>query len=63
MSPNEKSSYYRLVNKQHDSLDYLLAPEDLEQAKKDAVDNKGNYKAEIFSIGATVLSAGLLSTL
>lgn len=41
----------------------MLAPEDLEEAKKDAIDNKGNYKSEIFSIGATVLSAGLLKNL
>jgi hypothetical protein len=41
----------------------LLAPEDIEEAKMEVIDNKGNYKSEVFSIGATVLSAALLDNL
>lgn len=44
-------------------FNFLLAPEDIDQAKKDLVNNKGNYKSEIFSIGATILSTGLLDNL
>jgi hypothetical protein len=40
-----------------------LAPEDLIEAKKASIDNKSNTKSEIFSIGATVLSAGILNSL
>lgn len=41
----------------------MIAPEDFEEAKKDAIDNKPNCYSETFSIGATVLSAGLLNNL
>ena len=41
----------------------LLAPEDLPELAKHAIDNKSNVQSEIFSIGATVISAGLLGDL
>lgn len=41
----------------------LLAPEDLAELAGNAIDNKGNQQSEVFSIGATVLSAGLLHDL
>lgn len=39
----------------------ILAPEDLLSAKERELDNKNNVKSEVFSIGATVISAGLLT--
>lgn len=41
----------------------MLAPEDFVELSKGATDNKVNTQSEVFSIGATVLSAGLLDTL
>ncbi len=41
----------------------LLAPEDFPELANNAIDNKSNKQSEVFSIGATVISAGLLDDL
>ena len=41
----------------------MLAPEDLQPPTLGQLDNSANTQSEVFSIGATILSAGILQDL
>lgn len=62
-STRETSAFEKAKDFENSALNVLLAPEDLPELAKHAIDNKTNVQSEIFSIGATVISAGLLSDL
>ena len=61
--PYERTNYAKFIDKKTPFNSLLLAPEDLVSASSKLVDNKNNLKSEVFSIGATVLSAGILDNL
>lgn len=54
--PNEKSNYKKAI----DNEVTLLAPEDVAQLQLGATDNDVNTQSEIFSIGLTIIAAGIL---
>ncbi len=59
-SPNETNAFTKAKDNHNPDLNVILAPEDLADLLKNSIDNKANNQSEIFAIGATVLSAGLL---
>lgn len=61
--PNERTGYAKLVDKLSPSYKVLLAPEDLKTASLGTLGNLGNHNSEMFSMGATILSAGMLDDL
>ena len=60
--PRELPSYAKAVDQ---GLTYqgFLAPEDFPLLQTNTLDNDGNEQSEVFAIGATVLSAGILDDL
>lgn len=58
-SVRETSAFAKAKN--YESTALLLAPEDFPELARSAIDNKHNLQSEVFSIGATVLCAGLLN--
>jgi serine/threonine protein kinase len=63
-SPKETSGFTKAKEDfENPHLDVLLAPEDFSELVNNAIDNKSNKQSEVFSIGATVISAGLLDDL
>jgi hypothetical protein len=54
--PNEKVNY----QKTFDAIKTYLSPEDMDQLHLGAVDNKKNIYSELFSIGLTLVSVGIL---
>jgi serine/threonine protein kinase len=59
-SSKETTNFEKAKDYENASLDVFLAPEDLAEISKNAIDNKANVQSEIFSIGATVIAAGIL---
>lgn len=59
-SPKETNAFTKAKDYANPNLNVFLAPEDLADLVKNSIDNKANNQSEIFAIGATVLSAGLL---
>lgn len=62
-SSKETTAFEKAKDFENPHLDVLLAPEDFPELVSNAIDNKSNKQSEIFSIGATVISAGLLDDL
>jgi serine/threonine protein kinase len=58
--PYESTNFEKAKDPLGKSKNVVLAPEDLKLASQNQVDNSDNPKSEVFSIGATVLSAGIL---
>ena len=58
--PNEKPGYAKMMDELSPSYKVMLAPEDLECARISKVASINNEKGDIFSIGATVIGAGIL---
>ncbi len=58
--PNEHPSFYKAIDSEADSGTCLLAPEDIAELQRGAFDNEINNQSEVFAIGATVLSIGIL---
>ncbi len=54
--PNEQTNYKKAI----DLEPSLLAPEDVEKLALGATDNEENVNSELFSIGLTVIAAGIL---
>lgn len=61
--PRELPSYIKLVDQGGLNFNGLLAPEDFPLLQNNNLDNDANEQSEIFAIGATVLSAGILDDL
>lgn len=61
--PYETSNYAKFVDKIKPCDEVFLAPEDLKSATELKLDSRDNEKSELFSIGATVMSAGILDDL
>lgn len=61
--PRELPSYTKLVDQGGLNFNGLLAPEDFPLLQNNNLDNDANVQSEIFAIGATVLSAGILDDL
>lgn len=62
-SSKETSGFEKVKDFENPNLDVLLAPEDFPELVNNAIDNKSNKQSEVFAIGATVISAGLLDNL
>lgn len=58
--PNEKPSYWKVVELNRVECNSLLAPEDLALLQSNHLDNDGNENSEIFAIGATIICTGIL---
>lgn len=58
--PDELPSFARALDLEKLSYNGLLAPEDLGELQRGALENDDNGQSEIFAIGATVISAGIL---
>ena len=54
--PNEHSNYKKAIELEST----LLAPEDIDKLALGSTDNEENELSEIFSIGLTVIAAGIL---
>lgn len=54
--PREHSNY----NKAMDNEVTYLAPEDMDRMEMGKLEDTGNFHSEVFSIGLSVLSAGML---
>ena len=59
--PNEKSNYAKFTNTVSPTYKVLAAPEDLEAARSGKVACPDTDSSEMFSIGTTVMGAGLLN--
>lgn len=58
--PHERFSYWKVLeNDKHENT--LLAPEDMNNWQTNHLDNDNNHQSELFAIGATIISAALLS--
>ena len=58
--PGEKTGFQKFANKGSPDYHVLLAPEDISAFTQGRLDNRDNDKSEIFSMGTTVMGAGLL---
>ena len=58
--PNEKPSYWKVIEFDKFESDSLLAPEDMALLQTNHLDNDGNEKSEIFAIGATIICTAIL---
>jgi hypothetical protein len=58
--PDELPSFARALDLEKLAYNGLLAPEDLGELQRGALENDANGQSEIFAIGATVISAGIL---
>lgn len=58
--PDEHPSFVRALDLEKIAYNGLLAPEDLGELQRGALENDANGQSEIFAIGATVISAGIL---
>lgn len=61
--PRELPSYAKVVDQGGVNYDGYLAPEDFPLLQNNTLDNDANEQSEVFAIGATVLSAGILDDL
>lgn len=58
--PHERCSYWKVLeNDRYENT--LLAPEDMNNWQTSHLDNDNNHQSEIYAIGATVMSAAILS--
>lgn len=58
--PDELPSFARALDLEKIAYNGLLAPEDLGELQRGALENDDNSQSEIFAIGATIISAGIL---
>ncbi len=59
--PGELPSFERATDMERYNYNGLLAPEDFSELQRGSLENDHNTQSEIFAIGATVISAGILS--
>jgi serine/threonine protein kinase len=58
--PNEVPSFAKALDQEKLGYNGLLAPEDLAELKRGGLQNDSNEHSEVFAVGATILSAGIL---
>ena len=59
--PGELPSFDRALDLEKLSYNGLLAPEDFSELQRGSLDNDANTQSEMFAIGATIISAGILN--
>jgi serine/threonine protein kinase len=61
--PRELPSFAKVVDQGGLNYDGYLAPEDFPLLQNNTLDNDANEQSEMYAIGATILSAGILDNL